>query len=153
MIHDNHSASAHISKETKARLAQQPAGRFEFTFKPKHGNRPMRAARSSGSSGCAFRVNGWRPVPGKKLMELCNEMIVDAREVFDAAKYFGTPKDRIVQETVPGGHIGLFMGARTLKEHWPRIARWMPPNRCNSNQFDRIRFAVRFRSARVNGCI
>ncbi|MGO9773832.1 MAG: hypothetical protein ACLPSW_30650 [Roseiarcus sp.] len=88
VIHDNH--SAHISKETKAWLAQQPAGRFEFTFTPKHGNRPMRAARSSGSSGCAFRVNGWRPVPGKKLMEPCNEMIVDAREVLDAAKYLGT---------------------------------------------------------------
>jgi len=43
----------------------------------------------------------------------------------DAAKYLGTPKNRIVSETVPGGHIGLFMGARTLKEHWPAIARWI----------------------------
>jgi DDE superfamily endonuclease len=33
---DNH--SAHISKETKAWLADQPAGRFEFTFTPKHGS-------------------------------------------------------------------------------------------------------------------
>ncbi len=23
------------------------------------------------------------------------------------------------------GHTGLFMGARTLKEHWPAIARWI----------------------------
>jgi transposase len=30
--------SAHISKETKAWLADQPAGRFEFTFTPKHGS-------------------------------------------------------------------------------------------------------------------
>jgi hypothetical protein len=29
---------------------------------------------------------------------------------------------RIVQKMVPGGHIGLFMGAHTLKEHWPQIA-------------------------------
>src|ERR1700747_2871490 len=36
MILDNH--SAHISKETKAWLADQPAGRFEFTFTPKHGS-------------------------------------------------------------------------------------------------------------------
>jgi transposase len=36
MILDNH--SAHISKETKAWLASQPAGRFEFTFTPKHGS-------------------------------------------------------------------------------------------------------------------
>jgi DDE superfamily endonuclease len=30
--------SAHISKETKAWLAKQPTGRFEFTFTPKHGS-------------------------------------------------------------------------------------------------------------------
>jgi transposase len=35
-ILDNH--SAHISKETRAWLADQPAGRFEFTFTPKHGS-------------------------------------------------------------------------------------------------------------------
>ena len=36
LILDNH--SAHISKETNAWLAEQPAGRFEFTFTPKHGS-------------------------------------------------------------------------------------------------------------------
>jgi transposase len=36
LILDNH--SAHISKETKAWLAAQPAGRVEFTFTPKHGS-------------------------------------------------------------------------------------------------------------------
>jgi transposase len=36
LILDNH--SAHISKETKAWLANQPAGRFEFTFTPTHGS-------------------------------------------------------------------------------------------------------------------
>jgi transposase len=36
LILDNH--SAHISKETKAWLAEQPIGRFEFTFTPKHGS-------------------------------------------------------------------------------------------------------------------
>ena len=36
LILDNH--SAHISKETKAWLSEQPAGRFEFTFTPKHGS-------------------------------------------------------------------------------------------------------------------
>ena len=51
--------------------------------------------------------------------------ITTPEQVLGAAKYLGTSADRIVQETVPGGHIGLFMGARTLKEHWPRIARWI----------------------------
>src|SRR5450631_2191332 len=36
VILDNH--SAHISKETKVWLADQPPGRFEFTFTPKHGS-------------------------------------------------------------------------------------------------------------------
>ena len=36
LILDNH--SAHISKETRARLADQPAGRFELTLTPKHGS-------------------------------------------------------------------------------------------------------------------
>ena len=36
LILDNH--SAHISKETKAWLANRPAGRFKFTFTPKHGS-------------------------------------------------------------------------------------------------------------------
>ena len=45
--------------------------------------------------------------------------------MLDAAKYVGTPKDRIASKTVPGGHIGLFMGTRTLAEHWPVIARWI----------------------------
>ena len=36
LILDNH--SAHISKETRAWLAGQPAHRFEFTFTPTHGS-------------------------------------------------------------------------------------------------------------------
>lgn len=36
VILDNH--SAHISRETHAWLAAQPAGRFAFTFTPKHGS-------------------------------------------------------------------------------------------------------------------
>jgi transposase len=36
LVLDNH--SAHTSRETKAWLATRPAGRFEFTFTPKHGS-------------------------------------------------------------------------------------------------------------------
>jgi len=59
------------------------------------------------------------------LLAGANDDITAPEQVLDAAKYIGTPKDRIVQKTVPGGHIGLFMGARTLKEDWPAIARWI----------------------------
>ncbi|PPQ36763.1 alpha/beta fold hydrolase [Rhodopila globiformis] len=51
--------------------------------------------------------------------------ITTPEQVLHAARHIGTPPDRIVQETVPGGHIGLFMGAGTLKNHWPRVARWL----------------------------
>jgi polyhydroxyalkanoate depolymerase len=51
--------------------------------------------------------------------------ITTPEQVLNAAKYMGTPTGHITKKTVPGGHIGLFMGARTLKEHWPDIARWI----------------------------
>jgi poly(3-hydroxyalkanoate) synthetase len=51
--------------------------------------------------------------------------ITTPEQVLDAAKYIGTPQDRIVRKTVAGGHIGLFMGARTLRDHWPSIAAWI----------------------------
>jgi poly(3-hydroxyalkanoate) synthetase len=49
--------------------------------------------------------------------------ITTPEQVLDAARYFDTPREHIVKETVPGRDIGLFMGARTLKEHWPAIAK------------------------------
>jgi polyhydroxyalkanoate depolymerase len=51
--------------------------------------------------------------------------ITTPEQVLNAARYLGTAKERLRQETVPGGHIGLFMGAHTLREHWPGIARWI----------------------------
>jgi polyhydroxyalkanoate depolymerase len=51
--------------------------------------------------------------------------ITTTEQVLNAAKLVGTPADKIQQKVVPGGHIGLFMGARTLSEHWPPIARWI----------------------------
>jgi polyhydroxyalkanoate depolymerase len=59
------------------------------------------------------------------LLAGADDDITTPEQVLDADKYVGTPKERIVKKTVPGGHIGLFMGARTLKEHWPEIARWI----------------------------
>src|SRR5438876_5388518 len=52
LILDNH--SAHISKETRAWLADQPAGRFEFTFTPKHGSwlNPVEGFFSSSPAPC-----------------------------------------------------------------------------------------------------
>ncbi len=70
-----------------------------------------------------FMLQGW------KSMHPRQHYIQDHVDLYEhidaAAKYLGTPKDHLAQKTVPGGHIGLFMGARTLKEDWPQIARWI----------------------------
>ena len=59
------------------------------------------------------------------LLAGASDDITTTEQVLDAAKYLGTPKSKIVKKTVPGGHIGLFMGARILKEDWPPIAWWI----------------------------
>ena len=59
------------------------------------------------------------------LLAGASDDITTPEQVLDAAKLIGTPASKIVSKTVPGGHIGLFMGARTLKEHWPVIGRWI----------------------------
>ena len=51
--------------------------------------------------------------------------ITAKEQVFEAERLLGTPKERIVKRLVPGGHIGLFMGAKSLKEAWPQIAQWL----------------------------
>lgn len=51
--------------------------------------------------------------------------ITPQEQVFAAERLLGTPKGSIEKALVPGGHVGLFMGERTLREHWPRIGRWI----------------------------
>jgi poly(3-hydroxybutyrate) depolymerase len=51
--------------------------------------------------------------------------ITPEAQVFAAESLLGTPKARIAKALVPGGHVGLFMGEKTLREHWPEIARWI----------------------------
>lgn len=50
--------------------------------------------------------------------------ITPKEQVFAAERLVGTPKAKIAKSLAPGGHVGLFMGAKTLRERWPEIARW-----------------------------
>lgn len=59
------------------------------------------------------------------LLAGASDDITTPEQVLDAAKYIGTPSDKIVSKTVPGGHIGLFMGSSTLRNHWPAIGSWI----------------------------
>lgn len=46
-------------------------------------------------------------------------------QVFDADKYFGTPKAKLKKGLADAGHIGLFMGRKVLDNNWKEIAAWM----------------------------
>ena len=59
------------------------------------------------------------------LLAGASDDITTPEQVLNAARLVGTPTHHIQQKTVPGGHIGLFMGSHTLSEHWPPIARWI----------------------------
>lgn len=54
--------------------------------------------------------------------------ITTSEQVFNAEQRLGTPAARIVKKLAPGGHIGLFMGSRTLNQFWPDIAKWIAHN-------------------------
>jgi poly(3-hydroxybutyrate) depolymerase len=51
--------------------------------------------------------------------------ITPSPQVFAAQNLLGTPPHQIVTDVASGGHIGLFMGSRTLTEHWPKIGAWI----------------------------
>lgn len=57
-----------------------------------------------------------------------NDDITPKEQVFNAVKRLGTAKGKIYKDLATGGHIGLFMGSKPLRENWPRIAKWIRKN-------------------------
>jgi poly(3-hydroxyalkanoate) synthetase len=52
-----------------------------------------------------------------------HDHITPAPQVFALADHVGTPPEDIVKLTVPGGHIGLFIGHDSLRDFWgPMLA-------------------------------
>jgi poly(3-hydroxybutyrate) depolymerase len=51
--------------------------------------------------------------------------ITTHEQVFNAERLMATPASKVTRKLVPGGHIGLFMGARTLADTWPEVGRWI----------------------------
>jgi poly(3-hydroxyalkanoate) synthetase len=47
--------------------------------------------------------------------------ITPPAQVFGAAEYVGTPKKQICRRLATGGHLGLFMGRESLRDHWPPV--------------------------------
>jgi poly(3-hydroxybutyrate) depolymerase len=54
-----------------------------------------------------------------------NDDITPKEQVFNTEKRVGTKKSGIVKDLASGGHIGLFMGSKPLKENWPKISEWI----------------------------
>ena len=54
-----------------------------------------------------------------------HDEITPAPQVHQAARRLATKPEAIVQGTVPGGHVGLFMSHRSVHETWPAIAVWI----------------------------
>jgi poly(3-hydroxybutyrate) depolymerase len=59
------------------------------------------------------------------LLAGADDDITTREQVFNAVQYLGTPAHNVTQTLAPGGHIGLFMGTRTLRDYWPKIAQWI----------------------------
>ncbi len=54
--------------------------------------------------------------------------ITPAVQVHNARGRLSTPPGSIENQTVSGGHVGLFMSHRTVGDTWPSIAEWMRRN-------------------------
>ncbi len=59
------------------------------------------------------------------LLAAQDDEVVAPGQLFAAARLTAAPESCIEKDTVPCGHLGLFMGADTVTCAWPRIARWL----------------------------
>ncbi len=59
------------------------------------------------------------------LLAAADDDIAPPDQVFNAADLFGSPPEKIVKDLAQGGHIGLFLGTRALRERWPKVAAWL----------------------------
>ncbi len=59
------------------------------------------------------------------LLAARDDELVSFDQLMAAARLVGTPPMEIVTATEPCGHLGLFLGAKTLQGAWPAIARWL----------------------------
>lgn len=66
------------------------------------------------------------------LLAAKDDEVVAPGQVLGAERLLGTESREVGRAIVPGPHLSLFMGARTLATVWPRIVRWLrrkPPER------------------------
>lgn len=54
-----------------------------------------------------------------------DDHVVAPQQVLALQRLVATAPEQIRCVTVPGTHLGLFMGRTTLGEHWPHVVRWL----------------------------
>jgi poly(3-hydroxybutyrate) depolymerase len=59
------------------------------------------------------------------LLAARDDELVAPEQVFATARRIGTPSEQVRTVTAPCRHLGLFMGAATLRTVWPEIVRWL----------------------------
>jgi poly(3-hydroxyalkanoate) synthetase len=59
------------------------------------------------------------------LLAARDDELVAPEQVFATARRVGTPAQHVRTATALCRHLGLFMGAATLRDVWPEIARWL----------------------------
>ncbi len=59
------------------------------------------------------------------LLAARDDELVAPPQLFAAAHLVGTPAHDVHEAVVPGKHVSLFIGKRTLAVTWPPIARWL----------------------------
>ncbi len=62
--------------------------------------------------------------PAFLLAAEADELVAPA-QLFAAERLLGTPAGNVRCATVPGRHVGLFMGKDVLENTWPTIVRWL----------------------------
>ncbi|WP_075217653.1 alpha/beta fold hydrolase [Mongoliimonas terrestris] len=60
-----------------------------------------------------------------RLVAAADDEVVAPAQVFAAGRVLGTPASDVQAMVVPGRHLGLFMGRRTLAEAWPALAAFL----------------------------
>jgi poly(3-hydroxyalkanoate) synthetase len=63
------------------------------------------------------------------LLAARDDEIVAPQQQLAVDRHVGTPAGEIEAAIAPCNHLGLFMGARSLRTVWPRIARWLTKER------------------------
>jgi poly(3-hydroxyalkanoate) synthetase len=53
------------------------------------------------------------------------DTVAPAKQVLAAAALTGAPAENVETAIAPCNHLALFMGSETLRNEWPRIARWL----------------------------